>query len=308
MGNETKKEKLLAEEKRSLEDRINESPLFSIDKEADPVTYDKEKYKLLCLIGEYINKFYARKYADYGLEVTLSYGSCIKAYNKEKGQFLAYYMTALSNKCRMTDATENANDEGSGVHLTTSQKRIIVAIRKLLEAKGLVDDDINDEVVDYLAKRLGLDSAKMKKAIMLYQTHRSVRMFTVVGEDEVNVIDKYGETEESTESFVLSKINCYEILDVIEDMYLNEIQFRQREVISPCMTALIAPSIVKNSLNISSYEFVDKTIMCEYLQEHKLPLRKEIADSLGKNEASISRTIGNFLKDLRERLSANSCQ
>ena len=302
MGNKARTEMVSAEEKVSLEERINNSPLFSIDKEAEPVIYDKEKYKLLCLIGEYINKFYSKKYADYGLEVTLSYSSCIKSYDLSKGPFLAYYMTALSNKCRTADATENTNAVDGGMHLSAAQKRIIVAIRKLLAVKGLTDDEINDEVVEYVAKRLGLEHSAMKKAFKLYESYRVSSVTAKVDGDEVNLIDKYGETEKSAEDFVVGRINCYEILDVVEDMYLNDIQVRQREVISPCLTALIAPSIQKNKLDVSSYKFVDKAIVCAYFEERKLPLRREIAESLGKNEASVSRTIGNFLKDLKERL------
>lgn len=291
-----------AEEKVSLEEKINNSPLFGIDREAEPVIYDREKYKLLCLIGEYINKFYAKKYGDYGLEVTLSYGSCVKSYNLEKGPFLAYYMTSLANKCKTADAAENTNMADGGMHLSANQKRIIVAIRRLLEAKGIVDDEINDDVVSYVAKRLGLEYAAMKKAFKLYQSYRVVGVTTEVDGDEVSIADKYGETAKSAEELVVDMVNCYEIFDIIEDVYLNGIQVRQREVISPCLTALIAEAIFKSELNISSYQFIDKGIMRAYIKELKAPLRKDIAESLGKSEASVSRTMSNFLKDLLVRV------
>lgn len=289
-------------EKMLLEEKINNSPLFGIDKEAEPYKYDLERNRLFAHIGDYVNKFYFRKYGDFGYEQAVAFQNSVKSYKAEKGVFLAYYMTSLENACHVQRGKEIAATMTGNIHLTASQQRVVCSIRKILEAKGIVDEDINDDVIKRVAKIMNADYSKMKKAFDIYQNSKVVGMTTVVDGDELNTIDKFGENVKSAEDIVFEKLGCYEVLDIIERKFLYGIQVRQREVISPCLTALIAGTVLSESLDVSKYQFVDHQMIKDYENGKEVPLRKDIAEMLHKAEPSISRTMGNFLIELAEEL------
>ena len=65
------------------------------------------------------------------------------------------------------------------------------------------------------------------------------------------------------------------------------------------MTVKIAPVVRQYAIPVSEFSFVDKQILVEYIQTGTLPTQRDVAACFDKNEASISRTLKEFLGKIK---------
>jgi hypothetical protein len=80
--------------KEELEDLINGSSLFSIDRIKDKELFVIEERKFLSDLVEFM-ALIRKDFTDIGSEIILTAKACIKAYKQEKGEFLNYFNHAL---------------------------------------------------------------------------------------------------------------------------------------------------------------------------------------------------------------------
>ena len=98
------------------------------------------------------------------------------------------------------------------------------------------------------------------------------------------------------EENLLTSARVEEILTVVETAFLS-LQQRQMPIISDMMTIRLVSTIVETGVDTSSYSFISKEVLSQYSKD-QLPSQRTIAEKYGKNEASISRTVKEFIKKL----------
>jgi len=86
-----------------LEDKINNSPLLSINEEEEGDRYKNEKMRLILDIVKYVMEIIKEgkskwDFREIGLEIIEAADDCIEGFDKEEGKFLHYYLVALKNK------------------------------------------------------------------------------------------------------------------------------------------------------------------------------------------------------------------
>ena len=65
------------------------------------------------------------------------------------------------------------------------------------------------------------------------------------------------------------------------------------------MTVRICKTVCDNLIPIDGYTFIDREIITDYVLNNHVPTQRDIADRFGKNEASISRTVKEFVEKLK---------
>lgn len=89
-------------------------------------------------------------------------------------------------------------------------------------------------------------------------------------------------------------------LDCVEQRFQNS-QRRQQLIISPLLSAKILatyPEVIEH-IN-SSHTFFDRQILHTYLVKGYVPTARDISRTLGKTEASTSRSLKSFLREVRK--------
>ena len=70
-------------------------------------------------------------------------------------------------------------------------------------------------------------------------------------------------------------------------------------IVSAMMTVRICQTVRDNCIPIDGYTFIDREIITDYVLNNHVPTQRDIADRFGENEASISRTVKEFIEKLR---------
>ncbi|MDR2192521.1 MAG: hypothetical protein LBO62_06560 [Endomicrobium sp.] len=83
-----------------LENLINSSPIFNIDKK-DCAVYETERDKILWYLYKYCNIVYQNKNVEnFTSEIIIIFDACIEKYSKDKGKFLHYFNVSFSRTLR----------------------------------------------------------------------------------------------------------------------------------------------------------------------------------------------------------------
>ena len=105
------------------------------------------------------------------------------------------------------------------------------------------------------------------------------------------------ESGESAEEKVIQEENIYVILEKIE-MAFNGLQERQKKIVSDVITAKICDTIEDIHIATEHFDFINIEIFEEYKKTRRVPTQRDIAEKHKRDEASISRSIKNFLEKL----------
>jgi len=118
--------------REELENLINSSSLFSIDRVKDAEFFVIEERKFLYDLVE-LMPLIRKDFTDIGFEIIVTAKACIKAYKQENGKFLNYFNHALKNELVKEKIKEDKLHE------------------KLISANTPVNDNENTEIIDSLA-------------------------------------------------------------------------------------------------------------------------------------------------------------
>lgn len=150
--------------REELENIINGSPLFSIDRTVDAELFDITEMRFLNDLVELLSRV-RKDFAEIGLEVMLTAKACIKAYKIENGAFLNYFNVALKRKLKTSRAEEMVDNARGGRTLDEKTKRTIIKIYKLAKVRN---ENIKDEVFQKkVAEALGLTLEAVCEAIAI---------------------------------------------------------------------------------------------------------------------------------------------
>ena len=279
--------------KADYERLITESKLFSLNKETESVAFRKESYKMVEYLYCYLLAQNEKKYEPFGCEITEVAVRCINNYDETKGVFLHYFNAAWKLEYSHLCGNQAVDDRLHGVKITESEKR---AIKKYLRYEASLGKDLSRrELCEAIAEILDQPIEAVAEIAELVE-YRMVD--NEIMDDDGGRTSLFDQLSDGhlVEENLLTSARVEEILTVVETAFLS-LQQRQMPIISDMMTIRLASTIVETGVDTSSYSFISKEVLSQYSKD-QLPSQRTIAEKYGKNEASISRTVKEFIKKL----------
>ena len=279
--------------KADYERLITESKLFSMNKETESVAFRKESYKMVEYLYCYLLAQNEKKYEPFGCEITEVAVRCINNYDETKGVFLHYFNAAWKLEYSHLCGNQAVDDRLHGAKITESEKR---AIKKYLRYEASLGRDLSRrELCEAIAEILDQPIEVVAEIAELVE-YRMVD--NEIMDDDGGRTSLFDQLSDGhlVEENILTSARVEEILTVIEGAFLS-LQQRQMPIISDMMTIRLASTIVETGVDTSSYSFISKEVLSQYSKD-QLPSQRTIAEKYGKNEASISRTVKEFIKKL----------
>ena len=289
--------------REEFENLINNSPLFAIDKEGSPALYKTERYNFLTLLTEYYQTYiYPKKpLEDYSLTLMETAAECIKYYDKDKGEFLHLFNSALKRDLHIAKAKEIVEEKRQGIRVTSEDDKLIRKIMALANSKGL--DIYNSIVQEKLAKVLNIEIDKLKELIRINDDSIAVSS-TVTNEDgdEIELFDLQASKEKTAEENMIEESAVISLIEEIEYVF-SEVQDRQKRLLSMLLTVEIIKAFNEDVDKVKEL-LCDKGIFNQevfdyYEKNGELPTAKQIGKILGVSEQSLSRTYKNFKEKLK---------
>ena len=279
--------------KADYERLITEPKLYSLNKETESVAFRKESYKMVEYLYCYLLAQNEKKYEPFGCEITEVAVRCINNYDETKGVFLHYFNAAWKLEYSHLCGNQAVDDRLHGVKITESEKR---AIKKYLRYEASLGKDLSRrELCEAIAEILDQPIEVVAEIAELVE-YRMVD--NEIMDDDGGRTSLFDQLSDGhlVEENILTSARVEEILTVIEGAFLS-LQQRQMPIISDMMTIRLASTIVETGVDTSSYSFISKEVLSQYSKD-QLPSQRTIAEKYGKNEASISRTVKEFIKKL----------
>lgn len=278
-------------EKKKYEEMISASPLFSLDRSS--AAFRRERYRMIENLYGYLMAVNAEAYESYGCEIMEISSRCIQNFDSEKGVFLHYFNSAWKQEYRRIRGDDAVDERLHGVRVTEAEKR---TLKNYLRYEASLGKDLSQrETYEAIA---GLMEKPLETIIEIagLVDYRAVDNELTDSEGEGTSLFDYISDGYLVEDGLILRDKVAEILAAIEDVFLS-LQLRQRPIISDMMTIRIAPVIAESGIDISGYSFVNEEILRQAVV-NRLPSQRAIAEKYGKNEASISRTVKEFIKKL----------
>ena len=285
----------MAYDKKKYEELINASKLFEIDKESQSAVYRKESLKMVEYLYCYLLAVNESKYEQYGCEIVDVATRCINGFDGSS-DFLHYFNAAWKNEYSHLCGNEIIDGKFKGLKLSEQERR---DVKKYMRLIGRCNPELtNQKKYEKIAELMDIS---VETVIAIANTSETV----VVGEytsnadgEEVGAFDLLSD-DFLIESYFESLASLSDMLDEIEK-HFNSLQERQKPIVADMITCKIGDEIFEIEKLSKQYSFISDEVRGQIKSTGKIPTQREIADKYGKNEASISRTIKDFLKRVKE--------
>lgn len=279
--------------KEEYEKLITGSRLFSLNKETESVAFRKESYKMVEYLYCYLLAQNEKKYEPFGCEITEVATRCINNYDESKGEFLHYFNSAWKQEYSHLSGNQAVDERLHGVKISEGDKR---ALKKYLRYEASLGKDLSRrETHEAIALLMEKPLEIIIEIADLVDYHITYNEIIDSSGESTSLFDQISDGH-LVEEKLLSEDRIFGILTAIESTFLS-LQQRQKPIISDMMTIRVADAITELGLDISGYSFINAEILQQSLK-NKLPSQRAIAEKHGKNEASISRTVKEFIKRL----------
>jgi len=285
----------MAYDKKKYEELINASKLFEIDKESQSAVYRKESLKMVEYLYCYLLAVNESKYEQYGCEIVDVATRCINGFDGSS-DFLHYFNAAWKNEYSHICGNEIIDGKFKGLKLSEQERR---DVKKYMRLIGRCNPELtNQKKYEKIAELMDIS---VETVIAIANTSETV----VVGEytsnadgEEVGAFDLLSD-DFLIESYFESLASLRDMHDEIEK-HFNSLQERQKPIVADMITCKIGDEIFEIEKLSKQYSFISDEVRGQIKSTGKIPTQREIADKYGKNEASISRTIKDFLKRVKE--------
>ena len=281
-------------DRKECERLITESPLFMLDRETELVAYKREALKMVEYLYCYLLSVNERDYEPYGCEIMEVANRCIKNYDSSKGVFLHYFNAAWKQEFRHINGDKLLDERNRGLKLTEEEKR---NIRKYLKLSEKLDTSFTrEEVYKKISEAMDLSVDKIMLLDQLSNLYVSSDRKADKDGEELSIWDVVTNGQD-IESELEEADSVLDLLNKVEKTYLS-LQERQKPIVSDMITIRIW-ELIPNIIETGSFSFISNRITEEYAQNGSFPTQRQIADEYNRNEASISRTLKEFLARLR---------
>lgn len=287
--------------KEELENLINSSPLFAIDRIIDAELFAATEGQFLNDLAKLLS-LTLKDFSEIGYEIIQTAKACIKAYKVENGAFLNYFNTALKRALAIARAKERADNARGGLTIDEKTKRTIRQILRLARVRGeSVDSEAFQKKV---AEALSLSLESVREAIAINEGTRVISGNSIVKnkDGEQTELFSFIEAKEpnAEQSYIEDEIVKEKIIAI------NSIFNSQRDISKGILSKLLTARLVELFFEFDLIEwvvektsFIDPDILKAFLKRKEVPTAREIANISEIHEASASRTLNNFLDKLR---------
>lgn len=289
--------------REELENLINNNPLFGIDREDNRKLYETQRTKFFETLVKYYQAYIYpnRHLEDYGYTLIETAAECLKYYDNTKGEFLHLFNNALKRELIKAKAKAVSDKYRQGIHIPTEDEQRIRKIVALAKRKNL--DIYDSEVQAKIGVALGISPDEVAELIKINDNAVAVPS-TVTNDDgdEVELFDLQVDKSGSAEEKVVAKERLEEQIAQIDTVF-QTVQDRQKRVLSLVLTAKIleefSNDVKGTSKLLAYYGFFNAEIIDWYDNYGDIPTQRQIAQTCGVSEQSLSRTYKNFVEKLK---------
>lgn len=281
--------------KAEYEKLITASPLFSLDRDKQPAAFRRESYKMVEYLYCYLLAVNEKAYEPYGCEITEVAIRCINNYDNSKGIFLHYFNAAWKLEYGHLRGDQAIEEKLHGIRITEEEKRFL---KRCLRYEASIGRDLTQiEIYETLAEMMGRSVEEILQLAELLEYHI---VDNEMSDDEGTTASLFDQLSDGRmiDDNLLAYDGVCEILTAIETTFLS-IQQRQKPIVSDMMTIRVASIVLEAGVSKEAYTFLASDIMQGFIDRQTLPTQREIAAKYGKNEASISRTVKEFINKLK---------
>lgn len=281
-------------DKEKYEKLIQESPLFSLDKKAEPVAFRNARLKMIENLYLYLLSINKEKYEPYGCEITETANRCIDTYDCARGEFLNFFNYAWKKEFKYTKNRERLAEKYRGLHVSENTVR---AVRKYIKcAEKIEKKDKPEELYSKLAEAMELPVKTIRELAELVDIQVETGN-SISDEDEEELwghiannvnIERDFEEKEGAEN-ILNKV----------DKVFQGLRAKQQPIISDVITTKLWMCLEEPE---QRYSFISKEVAEEWNKKGTLPTQRDLAKKYGRDEASISRTVKTFLQKLKKEM------
>ncbi|MCI2057081.1 MAG: hypothetical protein LKJ86_08050 [Oscillibacter sp.] len=271
----------------TIKDLIENSEIFGLSKDVDPVRFRNLKYEFVEYLYEYAQTLSNTRYRDTGLEIVETATMCLQSYDRNRGPFTHYFASSLAKRVKKEDAVRNETETRGGIALPEEVQRQISQIKAIA---GKMMRDADDEIVVTSASEyLKIPISRVRELLKLneqFVVARAELDSNTCGID--NISDEF-----ILEDHFLDANKVDEIFNAIDNCFC-QCRKSQQVVISKLLTLRLlscSPDILQKAINRM---FFDHTIIDLYSKTGKIPTARDISVILNKNESSTSRTLSQF--------------
>ncbi len=287
----------MAYDKGKYERLIEKSALFSIDRDTQKSLYKRESLKMVEHLYCYLLAVNETKYEAYGCEIVEVATRCINGYDG-RGDFIHYFNAAWKKEYSHICGNQIIQDKLHGVKITEQERRDVKKLLKLLAKRNV--EHINNTLYSQIAAFMGISAERVEMIAQIADVQ-------VIGEysnnsdgEEMNIWDSIP-SDVFTEKSLDNQCSFTETMQLVEKSY-EELQERQRPIVSDVLTIKLGVELVDHINALTEFAFINKEMIKEILDTGVVPTQRNIAEKYNRNEASISRTMKEFLKKLEESL------
>lgn len=281
-------------DKKKYEQLILESPLFSLDKETEYTAFKRESYRMVEFLYCYLLSINEKEYEPYGCEITEIATRCISNFDISKGIFLHYFNSAWKQEYSHIIGKKIQEDKYRGIRITEEDRRAVHKYIRLADQLG-VDCD-SEELYRKLSEAMELPVERVIELAKLSTLNVCGDSYTSDDGDEQSLWDQLsGNASVSQRIETAEEIKA--ILERIEKAF-NSLQVRQRPIVSDMITIKICSFLTET--RVGQFSFVSDSVITEWIKRGTVPTQRDIAKKYCRDEASVSRTLNDFLKKLKK--------
>ena len=280
-------------DKKKFEQRIQESPLFSLDQQTEYVAFKKEFYRMLEYLYCYLMATNEKEYEPYGCEITEVATRCINNFDDTRGMFLHYFNSAWKKEFSHLIGEKIREEKFHGIRITEEDKRAVQKYLRLAEQLGSLLT--RNELYKRLSDAMELPVVRIQEIAQLCEVNVATDNY-FSEEGKIRSLWDYISDGRSIERDFVDDEAANDFLSTIEEAF-NTLQDRQKPIISDMLTIRICSLLTKET--IARFSFLNQSIASEWFISGIIPTQREIAKKYNRSEASISRTINDFLKKLK---------
>ena len=280
-------------DKDEYEKLIDQSPLFSLDKEKEHAAYRREALKMVEYLYCYLMAVNTNRYEPYAMEIVDTAKRCIENYDPAAGRFLNYFTSAWKKSYGHLVGKELVKETYKGIHFTEEDERNFRKYMRLAQNMGINTE--SHEFDERVAEAMGISVDEVNNLRKIVNSRpTSGRSVNEEGE-EYSLIDQL-DSGKYTDSRILQLETAKEFLDLIEITY-DQLQDRQKPMLAMLITSKIA-LLASEDDSLMEYirekAFFDEGIFEESINRGEQIQAKEIAERVGVVEASASRSWKTF--------------
>lgn len=282
----------MGRDRQKYEEKIERSPLFSLEQGTS--AYERELYNMEEYLYRYLMAVNETKYGPWGCEIVETSIRCIRSYDPEQGVFLHYFNRAWKNTYRQLLAEQGDEERLHGLKISKEDRRNVRKYLRLLEATGVSPE--NAGVHRKLAQAMDIPVQKLRDIMLM----SAVSVLEDDRSQETGGVLELLADGIPIEQQLLSEEEVQSLLAAVEAVFKG-LQERQKPLLSELLTARICPVLPEACLS-DRFSFMDAELVKTYARTGTVPTQESLARKYGRDAASISRTINQFLKKLRTQL------